>query len=63
VGKKRNKVWFICAYHRESGKIMTYIWGMVGIEKGTTPGQSIGYGGISEDLLFLEEIIQPPESV
>jgi IS1 family transposase len=27
VGKKKNKVWFIYACHRESGEIVAYVWG------------------------------------
>ncbi|MDR1302153.1 MAG: IS1 family transposase [Treponema sp.] len=27
VGKKKNKVWLIYAYHRESGEIVAYVWG------------------------------------
>jgi IS1 family transposase len=26
-GKKKNKVWLIYAYHRESGEIAAYVWG------------------------------------
>ncbi|MDR2151011.1 MAG: hypothetical protein LBO67_09465 [Spirochaetaceae bacterium] len=27
VGEKKNKVWLIYAYHRESGEIVAFIWG------------------------------------
>jgi len=27
VGRKSNKVWLIYAYHRESGEIVSYVWG------------------------------------
>jgi hypothetical protein len=27
VGKKKNKVWLIYAYHRESGEIVAFVWG------------------------------------
>jgi IS1 family transposase len=27
VGKKKNKVWLIYAYHRESEEIVAYVWG------------------------------------
>jgi hypothetical protein len=27
VGEKKNKVWLIYAYHRESGEIVAYVWG------------------------------------
>jgi IS1 family transposase len=27
VGKKKNKIWLIYAYHRESGEIVAYVWG------------------------------------
>ena len=27
VGKKSNKVWLIYAYYRESGEIVSYVWG------------------------------------
>jgi hypothetical protein len=26
VGKKKNKVWLIYAYHRDSGEIVAYVW-------------------------------------
>ena len=27
VGNKKNKLWLIYAYHRETGEIVTYVWG------------------------------------
>jgi IS1 family transposase len=27
AGKKKNKIWLIYAYHRESGEIVAYVWG------------------------------------
>jgi hypothetical protein len=27
VGKKKNKIWLIYAYHRGSGEIVAYVWG------------------------------------
>jgi IS1 family transposase len=27
VGKKSRKVWQICAYHRETGEIIAFVWG------------------------------------
>jgi IS1 family transposase len=27
VGEKKNNVWFMYAYHRESGEIVAYRWG------------------------------------
>jgi hypothetical protein len=27
VGQKKNKIWLIYAYHRESGEIVAYVWG------------------------------------
>jgi hypothetical protein len=27
VGKKKNKVWLIYAYHRGSGEIVAFVWG------------------------------------
>jgi IS1 family transposase len=27
AGKKDNKVWLIHAYHRETGKIVAFVWG------------------------------------
>jgi IS1 family transposase/transposase-like protein len=27
VGKKRNKIWLIYAYHRQTGEIVAYVWG------------------------------------
>jgi hypothetical protein len=28
VGKKQNKVWLIYAYHRDTGELVSFVWGM-----------------------------------
>jgi hypothetical protein len=34
VGKKKNKIWLIYAYHRESGEVAAYVWGETGHKDG-----------------------------
>jgi IS1 family transposase len=54
AGKKKNKVWLIYAYHRESGEIAAYVWGKRGIKtakklRERIKGLGISYGRISTD--------------
>jgi IS1 family transposase len=34
VGKKPNKIWFMYAYHRESGEIVSNVWGKRDLKTG-----------------------------
>jgi hypothetical protein len=54
VGKKKNKVWLIYAYHRESGEIAAYVWGKRDIKTAKKlmeriKGLGISYGRVSTD--------------
>jgi IS1 family transposase/transposase-like protein len=54
VGKKKNKVWLIYAYHRESGEIVAYVWGKRDIKTAKKLGErlkglEISYGRVSTD--------------
>jgi hypothetical protein len=49
VGKKKNKVWLIYAYHRESGEIMAYVWGKRDIQTAQKLRERLPWLGISYD--------------
>jgi IS1 family transposase len=47
VGEKKNKVWLIYAYHRESGEIVAYVWGKRDIKTAEKLRKQIKRLGIS----------------
>jgi IS1 family transposase len=49
VGKKKNKVWLIYAYHRGSGEIVAYVWGKRDIKTAEKLRKRIKKLGISYD--------------
>jgi IS1 family transposase len=49
VGKKKNKVWLVYAYHRESGEIVAYVWGKRDIKTAKKLRERIKGLGISCD--------------
>jgi IS1 family transposase len=49
VGKKKNKVWLIYAYHRESGDIVAYVWEKRDIKTAKKLRERIKGLGISYD--------------
>jgi IS1 family transposase len=54
AGRKTNKVWLIYAYHRESGEIVSYVWGKRDLKTAEKPrGRlrrlGINYGRIACD--------------
>jgi IS1 family transposase len=51
VGKKKNKVWLIYAYHRGSGEIVAYVWGNRDTKTAENLKERIKELGISYDLI------------
>jgi IS1 family transposase len=51
VGKKKDKVWLIYAYHRGSGEIVAYVWGNRDIKTAERLKERIQELGISYDLI------------
>ena len=49
VGKKKNKVWLIYAYHRESGEIVAFVWGKRDIKTAQKLKKRIRQLGVSYD--------------
>jgi IS1 family transposase len=49
VGKKKNKVWLIYAYHRKSGEIEAYVWGRRDIKTAQKLRKQLKRLGISYD--------------
>jgi IS1 family transposase/transposase-like protein len=49
VGKKKNKVWLIYAYHRKSGEIVAYVWGKRDIKTAQKLRKRLKRLGISYD--------------
>jgi transposase-like protein len=43
VGRKTNKVWLIYAYHRESGEIVSYVWGKRGLKTAEKLRKQLSY--------------------
>jgi IS1 family transposase len=51
VGKKKNKIWLIYAYHRETGEIVAYVWGKRDLKTAQKLRKRIKRMGISYDWL------------
>jgi IS1 family transposase len=51
LGKKKNKVWLVYVYHRESGEIVAYVWGNRDIKTAEELKERVKELGISYDLL------------
>jgi IS1 family transposase len=49
VGNKKNKIWLIYAYHRESGEIVGYVWGKRDRETAEKLRNRLKWLGISYD--------------
>jgi IS1 family transposase len=54
VGKKKNKVGLIYAYHWESGEIVAYVWGNRDIKAAEKLKERIKELGISYDLIAMD---------
>jgi IS1 family transposase/transposase-like protein len=55
VGRKTNKVWLIYAYHRESGEIVSYVWGKRDLKTAKKLKKRLKRLGISYDLIACDE--------
>jgi IS1 family transposase len=55
VGKKKNKVWLIYAYHRESGEIVAYVWGNRDLKRAKKLRKRIQGLGISYDMVATDD--------
>jgi IS1 family transposase len=55
VGKKKNKVWLIYAYHRGSGEIAAYVWGKRDLKTAQKPRKRIKRPGISYDRVAADD--------
>jgi IS1 family transposase len=49
VKGKKNKIWFIYTYHRESGEIVAYVWGRRDLKTAKKQRKRIEWLGISYD--------------
>jgi IS1 family transposase len=54
VGKKKDKVWLIYAYHRESGEIVAYVWGKRDIKTAQKLRRRIKRLGISYEQIAMD---------
>jgi IS1 family transposase len=55
VGEKKNKVWFIYAYHRGSGEIVAYVWGKRDLKTAKKLRKRIKGLGISYDMVATDD--------
>jgi IS1 family transposase/transposase-like protein len=55
VGKKKNKVWLIYAYHRETGEIVAFVWGKRDLKTAQKLRKRIKGLGISYDLVATDD--------
>jgi IS1 family transposase len=54
LGKKKNKIWLIYAYHRESGGIVAFVWGKRDIKTARKLRKRIQQLGISYDMIGMD---------
>jgi IS1 family transposase len=55
VGKKKNKVWLIYAYHRENGEIVAFVWGKRDLKTAKKLRKRIKRMGISYDRIAMDD--------
>ena len=55
VGKKKNKVWLIYAYHRATGEIVAYVWGKRNIKTVNKLRDKLKSQGISHDAVYSDK--------
>jgi IS1 family transposase len=55
VGKKKNKIWLIYAYHRESGEIVAFVWGKRDLKTAKKLRKRIKRLGISYDMVATDD--------
>ena len=52
VGNKKNKVWLIYAYHRESGEIVAFVWGKRNAKTAKKLREELSSLGVSFDVVY-----------
>ena len=55
VGNKSNKVWLIYAYHRESGEIVSYVWGKRNLKTAKLLRKKLSDTGITFDCIYCDD--------
>jgi len=55
VGWKKNKVWLIYAYHRETGEIVAYVWGKRDLKTAKKLRKRLKWLGVSYDRIACDE--------
>jgi IS1 family transposase len=55
VGNKRNKVWLIYAYHRESGEAVSFVWGRRDLKTAEKLRERLGALGVSYDRIAMDD--------
>jgi IS1 family transposase/transposase-like protein len=55
VGKKENRVWLIYAYHRESGEIVSFVWGKRDLKTAEKLRRRLKRLGISYDKIGIDD--------
>jgi IS1 family transposase len=55
VGSKRNKLWLIYAYHRETGEIVSYVWGKRDLKTAEELRRRLQHPGVSYDRIACDE--------
>jgi IS1 family transposase len=55
VGNKKNKVWLIYAYHRDSGEIVAYVWGKRNYKTAKRLRDKLISTGVSYDMVYTDE--------
>ncbi len=54
VGNKKNKVWLIYAYHRETGEIVAWVWGKRNLKTARSLRKKIRDLGITYDTIYTD---------
>jgi IS1 family transposase/transposase-like protein len=52
VGNKKNKVWLIYAYHRDTGEIVSYVWGKRNYKTAKKLRDKLKSIGVSYDVIY-----------
>ncbi len=55
VGKKKNKVWLIYAYHRSTGEIISYVWGKRNYKTANKLRNQLREQNISYDVVYTDK--------
>jgi IS1 family transposase len=55
VGNKKNKVWLIYAYYRQTGEIVSYVWGKRNYKTVRMLRKKLTLTGISYDVIYTDK--------